>query len=548
MRTYLLLILLGLQSLISKANNIQLSNLATSFNSTSGVVTVDFDLSWENSWRTTAINNWDAAWVFFKYNDGGIWYHLDLTGFDITLPSGFTYSVPADKKGVFIYRDASNLGVGNVSLTGCKVGVQPQLGSFDLKAFALEMVYVPVGGFYVGDGATTGSYKDGQSSNPYYVFGGGQYVTLGTNSGLLNTGAGVQLQPHNNYPTGFYPYYTMKYELSTGALRDFLNCLTAAQQTWAFQNIGYNYSDSINKPAGTSVFPLTLQGQPNKPYPFKNFICIQNPGNLAQNQPAIFACNANGNGIFNEVDDGESIAIGGFTLHIYFMYLAFSALRPMTDLEFEKAARGPLYPQPGQYAWGNGNLIRSGNISLSNQYKQSESIAGGNLNGNIDTLFKRPLRNGIFATNNSSRVSAGASYYGIMELSGNLLEIVYNTSDSSITTYQGNHGNGSIPFTTIPTYPYYPFQGYPWSINERTFKVDNSNVDWTIREFITRGGGFCYDGNEMNVNNGKISFFRQAPSTNPNQIFGYLNSYGNSISDAYRSKTFYGIRGARTAE
>jgi len=60
------------------ANNINVTNVkVTGQNTTAGVnhtsnySLVQFDLTWENSWRTSsAPNNWDAAWVFVKYRVG----------------------------------------------------------------------------------------------------------------------------------------------------------------------------------------------------------------------------------------------------------------------------------------------------------------------------------------------------------------------------------------------------------------------------------------------------------------------------------------------
>ncbi len=527
MRTYLLLILLGLQSLSSKANNIQLNNLATTFNSTSGVVTVDFDLSWENSWRTTAINNWDAAWVFFKYNDGGIWYHLDLTGFDITLPSGFTYSVPADKKGVFIYRDASNLGVGNVSLTGCKVGVQPQLGSFDLKAFALEMVYVPIGGFYVGDGVTTGSYQDGSSGNPFYVSGGGNFVTMGTASGNLKLGVNgtSTITLNNSYPTGYYPFYLMKYELSTGAFRDFLNCLEASQQRIAL-TLTNGLIDTLFLPVGTSIFPNTSN--------FNNFICFTSGGSSINGQSAVFGCNCNGNSSYNEIDDCESVPMGGISPMVYQMYLVFAALRPLTDLEYEKACRGPLNPLPGQYAWGNASITNSGTPTLTNPRRSNEVISGGTLNCNLNNSFLRPLRNGIFATSTSSRVSSGAGYYGAMELTGSLLEFTYIpriTGVSGTFPYAGQHGNGNLIFNISTT----NFnQSIPWENLTGTQFYNNFHTV-TYNNFLVKGGAYRSEVSTITQGYGKVSFL---------STFWAVDS-GSPI---YKGFDLYGIRGARTDE
>ena len=54
-------------------SNVQLVNKNTSAgpNSIENFAMVQFNLSWENSWRTsTGPSNWDAAWVFVKYRVG----------------------------------------------------------------------------------------------------------------------------------------------------------------------------------------------------------------------------------------------------------------------------------------------------------------------------------------------------------------------------------------------------------------------------------------------------------------------------------------------
>ena len=52
-------------------------------------------------------------------------------------------------------------------------------------------------------------------------------------------------------------------------------------------------------------------------------------------------------------------------------YLDWSGLRPMTELEFEKACRGPNAPVAGEYAWGsNAGLVQATSIvngGLSNE-------------------------------------------------------------------------------------------------------------------------------------------------------------------------------------
>ncbi len=78
------------------ANNIQVSNVTlVNQNVTAGVnnaanfTYIEFDLTWENSWRTLAApGNWDAAWVFIKYRTTGssAWNHVRLA------PSGHNTS------------------------------------------------------------------------------------------------------------------------------------------------------------------------------------------------------------------------------------------------------------------------------------------------------------------------------------------------------------------------------------------------------------------------------------------------------------------------
>ncbi|MBL7985976.1 MAG: hypothetical protein JNM91_13300, partial [Flavobacteriales bacterium] len=58
--------LLGVISI--RANNIQVTNAAIVGNDNAqGFCFVQFDVSWQNSWRLNGVVNWDAAWVFVKF-------------------------------------------------------------------------------------------------------------------------------------------------------------------------------------------------------------------------------------------------------------------------------------------------------------------------------------------------------------------------------------------------------------------------------------------------------------------------------------------------
>ena len=68
-KTLMLIVLLSLPQTFLFANNIQISNVSiTGQNTASKYKMIQFDISWENSWRTsTEQSNWDAAWIFIKY-------------------------------------------------------------------------------------------------------------------------------------------------------------------------------------------------------------------------------------------------------------------------------------------------------------------------------------------------------------------------------------------------------------------------------------------------------------------------------------------------
>jgi hypothetical protein len=71
---------------------------------------------------------------------------------------------------------------------------------------------------------------------------------------------------------------------------------------------------------------------------------------------------------------------------------------------------------------------------------------GGPVSPYINGVPGGPMRPGIFATATSGRLSSGGSYWGIMELSGNLREQVVSLADAQGRAYRGSHGEG----TTTP--------------------------------------------------------------------------------------------------
>jgi hypothetical protein len=119
---------------------------------------------------TTGVNNWDAAWVFVKYRvNGGNWTHANLNNTGHDDGSGTTLDIEAGlltpgtafnattnpAMGCFFYRNAA--GTGNISNTSLQLrwnyganGLNDN-ALVEVKVFAIEMAYVPQGGFDAGE-------------------------------------------------------------------------------------------------------------------------------------------------------------------------------------------------------------------------------------------------------------------------------------------------------------------------------------------------------------------------------------------------------------
>jgi hypothetical protein len=146
-------------------------------------------------------------------------------------------------------------------------------------------------------------------------------------------------------------------------------------------------------------------------------------------------------------DNGGGATYGGVAMNYIswadlLAYLDWSGLRPMSELEFEKAARGPLQAISGEYAWGSTSLTQATSVSnsgLPNERTQS----GSNMAHN--TSIDGPVRVGSFASGVNTRVAAGGGYYGAMELSSNLWERTITIGNSTGRNFERkNHGDGIL--------------------------------------------------------------------------------------------------------
>ncbi|MFN3345365.1 MAG: hypothetical protein ACK412_06920 [Chloroherpetonaceae bacterium] len=73
------------------------------------------------------------------------------------------------------------------------------------------------------------------------------------------------------------------------------------------------------------------------------------------------------------------------------LYLAWSGLRPMTELEFEKACRGVEKGVPGEFAWGNASAVAATSINGNEDGTETITNAQANVNYNNVTHKQVPL-------------------------------------------------------------------------------------------------------------------------------------------------------------
>ena len=447
-----------------KANNINVTNISlvnqnttAGLNSNSNYTSVQFDLTWDNAWRNSAgPANWDAAWVFVKFQVFGQpdWQHATLSSTDahhtITNTNGQTITTNAatDGRGVMIHLGANantNLNLQGVNLrwmyrTGNAVH---DTANVTVRVFAIEMVYIPDGQFFAGDGTLTTPLP---SSNAFRVnaVGNNRPILISSEAAFnfidATSSSGTAPFGHNprfttaytlpsTFPKGYAAFYTMKYELSVQQYTDFFNCLRTDITT------------------------------------------AKNNRNIASSQPSRATFSWSGSPLTDATAGaGANRPQGGFSMDDYYTYADWSGLRALSELEYEKMCRGTdrtgsapgiaVYPVNAEYAWGesgNYNTV-TGTANLTNDGTVSEGITSPttsllNVNGGFSA---GPVRCGIFAAKNPSanqRRLTGASYYGVMELSGNLEEYVmpaqpqfwWCCNNTPQIYYSGsNHGDGNI--------------------------------------------------------------------------------------------------------
>ena len=434
-------------------------------------LSVIFDLKWDNSWNNE--KNHDAAWVFMKYTsywDGHV--KIKNEGHKVLqnrIPDAPTpkIEVSEDGMGFFIYPSEGYRGDQNYKL---QIMIDTSGQSFNrsmitkFKVFALEMVYIPQGSFYLGSpdeaaikrAALYKSDEDGKSKGLWKVESEAA-INIGPNDNELYYWSeemiynGDQQGPlPTEFPKGFEAFYIMKYELTQGQYADFLNCLPG-QWTYDRSPIG---GKTYYKNRGTiRVYEdKYVASVPNRPMNYVGFT------------------------------DGLA-------------YSDWAGLRPITELEYTKAARGSRNPVPAEFVWGTNNydyleryVNEFSDLTLSESYEEEE-------------------------LDDENLAKFGASYYWVMDMSGSVWEKVITVGNPIGRAFKGTHGDGMLDFGE--------------ATNEDWPKSDNE-----VGGFGYRGGGYYSPGTYYS-------------DFNPHSPTGYR--YYGAWSGGPRSIA-YGYRAGRTAD
>jgi formylglycine-generating enzyme required for sulfatase activity len=395
------------------ASDIVINNIKWISNNQKPVVQVD--ISWKNAWSNN--RNHDAAWVFVKYQSPQ--YRTATARHAKVSQNGhrvlynhiknsalLNFEVPDDKTGVFLFPSSAYRG--NIHATieialDNEIYKDPDFHANErlLSVYAIETVKIPSGAFFAGDPLQDTAWLktnhsffmsdgSGKSAGAYKISNENTPVTVGNQQGNLHYFTSEQRYQGDvkgvipaTFPKGVNAFYIMKYEITQGQYASFLNAVSIV----ATQNRANFGARNYYTFRGTIRFENNryISGSPNRP------------------------CN------FISWDDEMAFA-------------DWACLRPMTELEFEKACRGNRNPIHAEYPWNTtsyDSLQRTTN-------ETGELVFLGNIKEENMTDENRHLY--------------GASFYWVFDLAGSLWERCITIGDSTGRAFKGTHGDGNLRF------------------------------------------------------------------------------------------------------
>lgn len=463
------LLLLALAAAPAAANELRVETRSVSRPAGSATLRVAATVRWKNAWRNT--RNHDAAWIIVKLrgHSGAKWLHGKLR----TVTAGnatprAACAVSADLVGAFCAPATTHRGAVEWQLT---LEVEPgslrqediAAGTVEAMVFGVEMVYIPEGPFTIGDPDPRSvenvsfyhSDAQGNHAGTFRVTSEAA-IAVGPRAGAIYYKAseygGDRLGPvPATFPKGTRAFYVMKYEILQGQYATFLN--------------------TIPVQAASSRSPIGVRGYHEQ----RGSIRLEN-GRYATASPDR---PANWTGW----DDGTAFA-------------DWAGLRPWTELEFTKAARGPVEPVANDFPWGTASKDRL----LRRNQPDDELLQSGAADESMLT--------------DETRAVLGASYYWVMDLAGSVWEKVVSIGHPTGRAFLGTHGDGLLRANGLAT-----------------------NADWPQGD--STGGGYGYRGGGY-YERGSAETALNPHSRVEQRPYGGWGGGPRAVA--------YGFRAARTAE
>lgn len=405
MRTIKLIILLiGMSLVHSQTNATNLKILYTEFVFQSVVdAKARVILTWDNAWFNE--RNHDAIWITFRLvnaKGGSRPIKVQPGGHTIiNNPSNVPGAIRSSKDGMGVFVEPTKSYQGQIFWTvDIMLDMQSakglRLDENSLMAFGTEMVYIPEGAFFVGDTSpaslkNSSFYKSDEKGEPaghFSISTENQTIQVGKEKdNLFYKVQNPEYQGDSKgvipatFPKGVQAFYIMKYELRQGEYATFLNSLDTVQIRNRRIDLTpgyYSNRGSIRYKAGK--FQADASDRP---------------------------CN------YILWDDAMAFA-------------DWSGMRPMTELEYEKACRGTTKPVNGQYPW-----VTTSKDKLMRQVTPDDNVTMLN-NWDESKLSNDKLE--IF----------GASYYWVMDLAGSLWDRCVTIGDEKGRAFTGMHGDGVL--------------------------------------------------------------------------------------------------------
>jgi formylglycine-generating enzyme required for sulfatase activity len=337
-----------------------------------------------------------------------------------------------------------------------------------VKVFGLEMVYVAQGKHYVGDPKGPNGPDNCFYTYPdkgAYLIASEEPITVDKVDGVLYCD---QDNPRSRedtpftipkvFPKGYKAFWVMKYELTSQQFVDFLNTLNRKQQQSMVES-------DISADEIKNYYVKTNSEEEH----LRCSIVVAKKGN-GTTEPVTFYTYAPARTL-NFMSWSNIAAIGDW-----------AALRPITELEYEKASRGPGEPLVDELSWGV-TMDDLANIGRAQTFDGADGsgfekkvpqkgVVNACFGGGIAPFdvgkktvpdnpgFEGPVTGELFENNIqgevSERINCGASYYGVRNLSGNVWERCVTTGHQLGRIYDGQHGDGELDadgFANVANWP-----------------------------------------------------------------------------------------------